>query len=235
MGETSEKTLELNVCSQIHHRLKQCGFDVVWTGLKQKEEAEKGFDSATSVGGCFFAFQFKRPEYKRPKYGTFGFKAPHDQMQTLINFYKKEVQGEGKRGRVFYALPCVGEIDGKTDLLTRTWLLDVANIQGVSVPPKRKKSNPKAPFHKICISGQGQATICSNPVTCGVRTVEDFLCFPNERDYMEIPHRWLKPEHPDNEGKYSGEGEDDLAVNKNSDCMPFDVHAFGALVVPRTT
>jgi hypothetical protein len=52
----SEKTVELNFCSQFT-RLFNGG--IIWFGLTQRQEAQAGFDACTKVGGLLFSFSSK--------------------------------------------------------------------------------------------------------------------------------------------------------------------------------
>src|SRR5262245_32723891 len=95
----SEKTLELNFCSQFRYLLRR---NVLWFGLTQKQEAEAGFDACTKIGGRVIIFQFKAPFQKIG--GGRRFSAQHDQMMNLKKICKE-------RFSVFYAFPLIGTTD----------------------------------------------------------------------------------------------------------------------------
>ena len=68
----SEKTIELTFCSQYG---RSCGFDMIWFGLTQKQEARAGFDACTRLGGRLILLQFKASNYVlRNGYRRFIFK-----------------------------------------------------------------------------------------------------------------------------------------------------------------
>src|SRR6476660_672110 len=121
----AEKTIELTFCSQL---TLLWGISLFWFGLTQKQEAQAGFDAAARLGGRLFILQFKASQHVV----TSGrrFHAPHTQMSNLIQ------RCRGPRS-IFYVLPALGttlEIAGDIDLVSRSWLLDVNDLRGVSPP-----------------------------------------------------------------------------------------------------
>ena len=221
----SEKTLELNICSQIYHKLTNCGLNVEWTGLTQKEEAKKGFDASTHINGVFFAFQFKKclSILQGKRKGQYRFKAPDRQMENLITFYRKEVIQKG--GRIFYALPAYAQ--PQKDCLKDTWLLDIADLdieerRGV-IPISHGR---KGEYHNIYVNTvTKKAKICSEPFTRNVQTIKDFLRTSEGIRPEDAISLWQKDHKREGESKEYCK--DSNLSNKG---ILFDNHAFGCLV-----
>ena len=251
----SEKTLELNICSQIYHNLQACDFNVVWRGLTQQQEAEEGFDAATKLsGGCFLAFQFKKPEYKvRRK--LWMFETPCHQLDALTTLSKKETQ-LNPRSKVFYAFNidyCSPNIDScffdecciekmrtagpNYDFLFRTWLIDVAQLQGQQLPPVVPR---KKPLHRIFADCTGakmegacnQLTVCN--LYCYLRT----LCKEkkDKRGVVEPSDNLSKILRENEEiSRDSDRRESEGDTTKRSPYSYFTGRSFGALITPKGT
>lgn len=154
----SEKTLELNICAQVSQCLGQRN-RVLWFGLTQKQEARAGFDACTKLGGRLIVFQFKASS-RVLKSSERVFLAPHDQLMAL----QKHV-GSHRRS-VFYAFPLVGntsELKANSDLLSQTWLVDVASLSKVGPPTKSDGSFRKNNCHNVYVT-PGNAEFHSDPV-----------------------------------------------------------------------
>ena len=134
----SEKTLELNFCSQF---AAACPSPILWYGLTQLEEAELGFDVATRVGGTSVLFQVKASAHTLVRSGRRQFRLPHDQLEAL-----RALARPNRPRRVFYVFPLVGttgELAASGGLvLANSWLLDVSTL--VSTPaPTKKDGTPR--------------------------------------------------------------------------------------------
>lgn len=126
-----EKTLELNFCTQFERFVNR---PIIWFGLTQRQEAEAGFDACTRLGARLFLFQFKASSYTL-RSGARQFYAEHDQMQRL-----RSRVGAIDRS-VFYVFPLTGttlELASNPDLMSNTWLLDVADLPD-PIPAATKK------------------------------------------------------------------------------------------------
>src|SRR5437899_708234 len=146
----SEKTLELNFCSQFGHLL---ACDVLWFGLTQREEAQFGYDARIRIGGQVLIFQFKASS--RTSGGFRRFQAPHDQMMNL-----KSICHE--RFSVFYAFPLIGTTDelfSQKNIPSVTWFLDVYNLPEHLQPPLRKKK-----FHYIDVFPDLKKAVIHSPM-----------------------------------------------------------------------
>lgn len=175
----SEKTLELNICAQVSAYFKG-NQNLLWFGLTQKQEAKAGFDACVKLGGRLVIFQFKASNHVL-KNGTRKFVAPHKQMTDLMQ--------RAHSGRsIFYAFPMVGntfELKANPDLLSQTWLLDVANIpKNIGLPTKNQtklqKKNGVPPVlrrnecHNIYVE-PNKVTIHSDPVEVPTERADIFF------------------------------------------------------------
>jgi len=96
----NEKTLELNLCSELSRFFRLLGLQSVWRGLTQHEEKKWGFDAATSLGGGRLIFiQWKAVK----RGGAYSFKLNDDQMLRLTRL------GVRYPSSVFYGLPRVND------------------------------------------------------------------------------------------------------------------------------
>lgn len=166
----SEKTLELNICAQISAYLPNSK-NIFWFGLTQQQEAKAGFDACTKLGGRLLIFQFKASNHVLKKCGRRKFLAPHYQLTAL-----KRLTGSCQRS-VFYALPLVGntlDIKRKPDLLSQTWLLDVASLSHLGHPTKSDGSIRKNGCHNMYVK-PGMVEIHSDPVHEKLINAADFF------------------------------------------------------------
>ncbi len=150
----SEKTLEINICSQLSNRYSG---RLIWFGLTQKQEARAGFDTCTKIGGRLFLFQFKASCHDVR--GVRRFHAPNEQMENL----QKRCRS---RRSVFYAFPLVGttlELSRNSDIASQTWLLDVSDIPPLGPPLTRGGTPRKNKRHYIDVSPP-TAIIRSDPM-----------------------------------------------------------------------
>ena len=146
----SEKTLELNFASQLNHA---CGGKLLWFGLTQAQEAKQGFDIATRIGTGLFIVQMKASAHVLQS-GERQFKAPHEQLENLR---KLTVQGGGaiSNGCIYYAFPVIGtptELSSHHNVLTNTWLCDVADIPALGEPTTSSGSLRKDGNHYVKVS-----------------------------------------------------------------------------------
>lgn len=133
-----EKTIELNFCSQL---AALYGRPCFWFGLTLKQEARAGFDAAIRFNARLYIFQFKASRHDVA--GARRFHAPHPQLENLR--YRASTSRS-----VFYVLPAVGttsELQGSSDLLGRSWLLDVADLHDVQPPVTRWQTLRKNQRH----------------------------------------------------------------------------------------
>jgi hypothetical protein len=155
----SEKTLELNICAQVSQYVGPAQ-KLFWFGLTQKQEAQAGFDACTKLGGRLLIFQFKASN-RLLKTKERVFLAPHDQLTAL----RKNVKSYHRS--VFYAFPLIGntqELKMNPDLLSQTWLVDVASLTSVGVPTKKDGSLRKNGCHNVYVT-PGKAEFHSDPVS----------------------------------------------------------------------
>ncbi|MBF1802934.1 hypothetical protein [Alloalcanivorax profundimaris] len=157
----SEKTLELNICAQASQKVSATQ-QLFWFGLTQKQEAKAGFDACTELGGRLLIFQFKASN-RVLKSKRRVFMAPHYQLDALRN------QVNSFQRSVFYAFPLVGntlELKKNPDLLSHTWLVDVASLKSVGPPTKSDGSLRKNGCHNVYVT-PGKAVFHSEPVEIG--------------------------------------------------------------------
>lgn len=136
----SEKTIELNVCSQWAARASH---PLIWFGLTQVQERQAGFDIGVRTGARLALLQFKASN--RFVFGRRRFNAPHHQLSAL----QKRVR---RRRSVFLVLPDYGEtLDLRTcpHLLHRTYLLDVSTLPPMPPPTTRQGTPRKSKLHYI--------------------------------------------------------------------------------------
>lgn len=156
----SEKTLEINFCSQF--AAAWVG-SVTWFGLTQAQEARRGYDVATRLQGRLFLFQLKasntvvRGGYRR-------FSLPHTQYQVLSGLTRRY----RIRRSVFYALPLVGTTlelaSSGGAVLSQTELIDVSGIPPLAAPTKSWGGVRRSGLHYAYLKPP-DATIESEPVT----------------------------------------------------------------------
>lgn len=154
----SEKTLEINICSQMSALLKRKQ-NLFWFGLTQKQEAKAGFDVCTKFGGRLLIFQFKASNHVL-KSGQRKLLVPHYQFKNL-----KRIAGSSVRS-VFYAFPMVGntlEMQKDPDLLHQTWLLDLTRVPQLSPPTSVHGLLRKNGCHNVYVLPR-QAEIHSEPI-----------------------------------------------------------------------
>jgi hypothetical protein len=155
----AEKTVELNFARQVGP-----GFPTAfWFGLTQAQEAQNGYDAAFNSNGVMFLFQFKVSTTLRLG-GVRQFRAAHHQLAAL----SAQV---APRRRVFYVLPDVGTVPeiatSAWDILSRSWLLDVADIPNpLERPITRSGSIRRSNTHYLDLTtarGPAHVTIHSEP------------------------------------------------------------------------
>jgi hypothetical protein len=152
----SEKTLELNFCSQLPWKF---GAPLIWFGLTQREEARLGFDACTAIGGRLVIFQFKASSWIMAS-GARRFHLPHLQLLQL--------QGVARRfpRSVFYVFPLVGtdlELISNPDVVVQSWLLDVGLMPAISLPTTSAGLPRRSGIHYADVL-PGNAVIHSEPV-----------------------------------------------------------------------
>lgn len=163
----SEKTIELNYCSQFQGRVLTL---VHWFGLTQVQEARAGFDIAASLGGRLFLFQFKASDYVL-KSGARRFYFQHHQLVALQNRVRAHQRS------VFYVLPRIGttqEFGANPNLMAGSFLLDVARIPPLPPPTKRSGALRRSALHYADVLGN-TATIHSDSVEIELVTTEELI------------------------------------------------------------
>ena len=174
LDKLSEKTLELNFASQLNHH---CGGNLLWFGLTQQQEARAGYDIATRVGKALFVVQMKASNHllkTEPKERRF--KVPHEQLECMLKLTPGGAPFPS--GSVFYAFPVLGktqDLADYPDVLSNTWLCDVAGLKSVTVPTTKTGSVRKDGCHYVNVSPgappisksatSGTAVFHSEPVT----------------------------------------------------------------------
>jgi hypothetical protein len=139
----SEKTIELNVCSQFGSLNIP---PLIWFGLTQKQEARAGFDACTRLRGRLLILQFKASNYDVN--GMRRFRLNHNQLTALrqrCRPYKRAV---------FYVFPLIGnshELAQNQNFLSTTWLLDVNHLQSLSAPTKMNGQPRKDQMHNAYV------------------------------------------------------------------------------------
>jgi len=150
----SEKTIELNICSQIS---RACHPNLTWFGLTQKQEARAGFDACTRIRGKLLVLQFKASNHTVS--GARRFKLKHRQLVRLSSLCRSYSRS------VFYAFPLIGnthELANTSNFLAHTWLLDVANVIGIPAPTKINGALRKSGIHYADVV-PGSVTLRSDP------------------------------------------------------------------------
>jgi hypothetical protein len=155
----SEKTIELNFCSQLGALLGQPQW---WFGLTQKQEADAGWDVAGKMGGRWLLFQLKASSHILSN-GQRQFRCQHQQLESLRDRATMPL-------KVFYVLPSIGttaELGAAGfDLVPNIHLVDVFDIVGVGPPTTRSGSLRKSEAHYFDLdSAAHTVTIHSDPVT----------------------------------------------------------------------
>tara|TARA_B100001063_G_C16728504_1_gene537873 strand:- start:275 stop:898 length:624 start_codon:yes stop_codon:yes gene_type:complete len=166
----SEKTLELNICAQVSTHLKGCQ-NVFWFGLTQKQEAKAGFDACTKLGGRLFIFQFKASNNVLKNNSRRKFLTPHYQLDALRKSARNSMRS------VFYALPNIGnttEMYRNPDLLSQTWLLDVAALSHLGLPTKADGTMRKNGCHNMYLE-PGQVEIHSDAIIAPLINAQEFV------------------------------------------------------------
>lgn len=192
----SEKTLELNICAQMHSVVapKQ---RLLWFGLTQRQEARWGFDACTKLGGRLLVFQFKASNHVL-RNGARKFQLDHVQLTKL-----QGLAGSYMRS-VFYAFPLVGntrELAKSKSLLHDTWLLDLAPLPAIPTPTKKDKTPRRNGRHNAQIR-PGKITIYSDPVNAELVSMAEFASegFPGTDGLMgdvneALPGFWDMRQH----------------------------------------
>lgn len=142
----SEKTVEINFCSQLSALIKK---DTIWFGLTQQQEAKLGFDTCVRLNKSLYIFQFKASNIVDTK-GCRKFTAPHEQMMNLRNL----IGEHSLIRRVFYVLPDFGNtqtfnsINGR--VAANSLLLDVENIP-IDFPSATKADGKPKSSHIVSL------------------------------------------------------------------------------------
>jgi hypothetical protein len=156
----SEKTIELNFCSQFAQASRSL---VLWFGLTQRQEAQAGFDVCTRVRGRLLLLQFKASDYIL-RSGHRRFYLHHDQLTNL------QARVKGYQRSVFYVFPMVGstlELSHNANVLGQSWFLDIAQLPIIAWPTTRTGKSRKSGIHYADIAPP-TATIHSEPIDVGL-------------------------------------------------------------------
>ena len=165
----SEKTLELNICAQMHSAMSP-HVNLFWFGLTQRQEARMGFDACAKLGGRLLIFQFKASN-DRLRSGERKFQLDHDQLLALHG-----LAGHAMRS-VFYTFPLVGntqELRRFMDLLNETWLLDVSGLPALPAPTKKDGTLRRNGRHNAYVLPKS-ATIRSDPFQATLIHMREFV------------------------------------------------------------
>ena len=145
--ELSEKSLELNICSELLHRIRSWpGCEkALWLGLTQAQERLYGADELLKLGGgALFMLQFKAPW-------------ANSRVDDLYRFYVNERQHKALEhlavnnpDAVFYVFPLYSTWDKaeahSPDLVRDTWLVRVSSIPLATLT---SQSTPKTGLHRV--------------------------------------------------------------------------------------
>ena len=145
--EVSEKSLELNLCAEMLHRIRSWrGCDkALWFGLTQKQERREGLD-ARIRNTCSFSLmlQFKAPWETSQEDDLYKFSINERQHAAL------EQTARCFPHAVYYVLPLYSTWSRADqhalDLLRDTWFVPVSSIPGsvLTLPPRTKTG-----YHRV--------------------------------------------------------------------------------------
>jgi hypothetical protein len=161
----SEKTLEINYCSQLQ---AICPNRIIWFGLTQIQEARAGFDVATRLGGRILLFQFKASDYIL-RNGSRRFYLKHDQLINLQNHVNS------RRRSIFYVFPLLGttqELSRNSNIIDQSYLLDVATLPNLAIPTKRNGQPRQNKIHYADINPPS-IVIHSDPIELKLESSEN--------------------------------------------------------------
>jgi hypothetical protein len=140
-----------------------------WFGLTQRQEAAAGFDAATVVGGRLLILQFKASNHVLST-GERRFHVSHRQLEALSDLARPD-----RPRSVFYVFPDLGDTSdlsgGRHDILSRTWLLDVATLPRLGAPTKRNGTLRRNGVHYADLAAPW-VTFHSDPVVVPVLSAE---------------------------------------------------------------
>lgn len=144
MIRLSEKTIEINFCSQLSYLVHN---RIIWFGLTQRQEARLGFDVCTKLNGKLFIFQFKASNLIVN--GLRRFYAPHNQMMALRSLC-------GVKNRlVYYVFPMIGnstELTQNPDIINHSWVLDVSDVPSLPFPTTSRGTRRSKGIHYVDVS-----------------------------------------------------------------------------------
>lgn len=171
MGRSlNEKTLELNLCSELSRFFRLLGLQTVWRGLTQQEERKWGFDAATSLGGGRLIFIQWKAVNRVKRGGAYSFKLNDDQMLRLTQLGRKYPSS------VFYGLP---RVDDWSDYRTQGFLA-LPNTRFVDAGMmKNHPSLGKQLSHTATISPNGAVVrVTSKPMEYKALRIEEVFGSP---------------------------------------------------------
>lgn len=152
----SEKTLELNLCSQIAAAQAQ---RIIWFGLTQTQEARAGFDACTRINGRILILQFKSSnQFVR---GARRFRIPHEQLVKLRWRSRRRL-----RRAIYFVLPNLGtteEFTENSDLLPQTYLFAPISLRRVFRPTTLTGARRASGEHHLDLNPP-EAVLRSKPV-----------------------------------------------------------------------
>jgi hypothetical protein len=166
----SEKTIEVNFCSQMSRHLNAPAW---WFGLTQRQERIAGWDVAANITGRWVRFQLKASNWVLLD-GRRRFLGHHDQLAVL------RARASVKHP-IYYVLPTIGTtqelIAANFDLLP---LLRHFNVCGLPVNIPRPTTNWGTErangMHYFDLSPDNQClTIHSDPIEIGTLSTEEML------------------------------------------------------------
>jgi hypothetical protein len=164
----SEKTIEINICSQLNALFKG---QIIWFGLTQRQEAKAGFDACAKFRGRLILFQFKASN-KNTRVGR-QFYTSHTQLQNLVTRAGKYTRS------VFYVFPLIGttrelkKYNG--NIASNSWALDVSSLPNPFPPPYTRSGRTRRNgIHYIDVKPPN-AIIHSEPVEKHMLKLSDFI------------------------------------------------------------
>lgn len=154
MTKLSEKTLELNVISELTYIFRNAGYEPYYIGYSRLSEAIHGTDVGYSLGKGYFAFlQFKRG-YKGIDFYSYSINNNRPYYDQHHKFISNSIISRA----AFYIFPRIVN----TDELLRF----KSNILSRTVPIKATNFNPLVPSnesHRVRICNNGIWTCSSKP------------------------------------------------------------------------
>lgn len=165
----SEKTIEINFCSQFA-ALMAPNYDVVWFGLTQRQESRAGFDVLTRLNSRVLIFQVKTLHHEVLNRNALVYSAPHGQLQALRDRCRaqRSIQYVFPTFRTTHDFPA-----DPFGVLKNVWLCDVAQLPAAIPQPIKLNGQPRrGNSHRVEVIGS-TATFYSEPFKADLRRIQD--------------------------------------------------------------